>query len=74
LSIKTKDSLINNTIKLVSEVGLKASTSEISKMSNVAAGTLFVHFKNKEELISNTYFSIKDELQNGLNKEINFND
>ena len=74
MSIKTKDSLINNTIKLVSEVGLKASTSEISKMSNVASGTLFVHFKNKEELISNTYFSIKDELQNGLNKKINFDD
>lgn len=44
----------------------KTPTSMISKAANVATGTLFHHFKTKEELISALYLDIKLSLQSAL--------
>ena len=41
----------------------KTPTSAISKAAGVATGTLFHHFKTKEDLISTLYFELKMELR-----------
>lgn len=49
----------------------KTPTSAISKSANVATGTLFHHFKTKEDLISALYLDIKMNLQALLITSIN---
>ncbi|MGI9281836.1 MAG: TetR/AcrR family transcriptional regulator [Endozoicomonas sp.] len=44
----------------------KTPTSAISKAAGVATGTLFHHFKTKEELISALYFDIKMDIRNRI--------
>lgn len=48
------------TIKIVNEIGFAASSvSKIAKEAGVSPATLYVYFKNKEDLLVSTYLEIK---------------
>ena len=47
---------------LVKQKGLAGVTmSEIAKEAGMATGTLYIYFKNKEELINNLFFDCRKE-------------
>ena len=49
--MKKKEAILNIATRLFSEKGFRETPiSEISKMTGAAEGTIFYHFKNKEEL------------------------
>ena len=49
-------------LKLFVEKGIdNTSTSLISKEAGIAAGTLYIYFENKEDLINKLYISLKKE-------------
>jgi AcrR family transcriptional regulator len=55
-----KDALFEATVKLVNEIGfVSSSVSKIAKEAGVSASTLYVYYKNKEELLVSTYLQIK---------------
>lgn len=52
LSSGTKEQIIETTINLVAELGFHGmSMSMLSKESNIAIGTIYHHFKSKDDLI-----------------------
>jgi AcrR family transcriptional regulator len=62
-----RDQILREALKLFTEHGFRGtSTAEISKQAGVATGTLFHHFKSKEELIEVLYLSSKSELADYL--------
>lgn len=57
---KKQEALYLATIKLVNEIGFAASSvSKIAKEAGVSPATLYVYFKNKEDLLVSTYLEIK---------------
>lgn len=58
MSTKRED-IIKTAMRLFTEEGFHATpTSKIAKEANVATGTLFHHFKNKEALINALYIYV----------------
>ncbi|HSH51226.1 MAG TPA: TetR/AcrR family transcriptional regulator [Bacteroidales bacterium] len=58
-----REQIIKTTIRLVSEMGLYAtSMGLIIKESNVAAGTIYHYFNSKENLIKTVYSELKEEM------------
>ena len=58
-----KDAILQAATHLFSEKGFKnTSMGELSKITGVAQGTIFYHFKNKEELFLSILESLKDEI------------
>ena len=58
--LSTKDKIFQSALELFASQGIQAtSTAQISKKAGIASGTLFVHFKSKQELIDTIYISIK---------------
>ena len=57
-----KMEIVEASIKLFNEQGLKTGPKKICEMANVAKGTLYHHFKGKEDLIIKSYISVKKEL------------
>jgi len=49
------------------------STASISQEANVATGTLFLYFENKETLVNELYLECKDEFSAYLEKDIETN-
>lgn len=65
-----QDAIIEATIKLVNEIGFAAtSVSKIAKEANVSPATLYIYYKNKEDLLVSTYVSIKQNIGKALLKE-----
>jgi len=57
---KKQEALLLATVKLVNEIGFVASSvSKIAKEAGVSPATLYVYFKNKEDLLVSTYLEIK---------------
>lgn len=57
---KKQEALYLATIKLVNEIGFAASSvAKIAKEAGVSPATLYVYFKNKEDLLVSTYVEIK---------------
>lgn len=57
---KKQEALYLATIKVVNEVGFAASSvAKIAKEAGVSPATLYVYFKNKDELLISTYLEIK---------------
>ncbi len=55
-----KDAVIQATVKLVNEIGFVASSvSKIAKEAGVSPATIYVYYKNKEDLLVSTYINIK---------------
>ena len=63
--VRTKDNekkaaLFEATVKLVNEIGFVASSvSKIAKEAQVSPATLYVYYKNKEDLLVSTYVDLK---------------
>ena len=58
-----KEVIIEAAIKLFAQKSFKgASTAELSAMTHVAEGTIFYHFKTKEELLIKVLERIKEEI------------
>jgi AcrR family transcriptional regulator len=57
---KKQEALFLATIKLVNEIGFASSSvSKIAREAEVSPATLYVYFKNKEDLLVSTYVEIK---------------
>lgn len=58
-----KEAIIQAAIKLFAEKSFKgASTAELSAMTHVAEGTIYYHFKTKEDLLVHVLEKIKEEI------------
>jgi AcrR family transcriptional regulator len=58
-----KESLVEATISLVNEIGfVSSSVSKIAKKANVSPATIYIYYKNKEDLLVSTYLDIKIKL------------
>jgi len=72
--MRTKDdekkaALFEATVKLVNEIGfVSSSVSKIAKEAGVSPATLYVYYKNKEDLLISTYIDIKLELSDAILK------
>lgn len=70
--VRTKDeekqeALFRATVKLVNTMGFASSSvSKIAKEANVSAATLYIYYKNKEDLLVSTYLTIKRLLSSAL--------
>lgn len=74
-----KEAIFKATIKLVSKKGFHSMPmSLIANEAGVAAGTIYLYFKSKEELLNELYLKIKkeysDSLMKGYNKEMPIRD
>ena len=73
--MRTKDdekeaALFEATVKLVNEIGFAASSvSKIAAEAGVSPATIYVYYKNKEDLLVSTYISIKLDLSKALLKD-----
>ena len=62
-----KEALFRATVKLVNEIGFASSSvSKIATEANVSPSTIYVFFKNKEDLLVSTYREIKHNMSNAL--------
>ena len=62
-----KQALFKATVKLVNEIGFASSSvSKIAKEAKVSPSTIYVFFKNKEDLLVSTYLEIKHNLATAL--------
>jgi AcrR family transcriptional regulator len=64
-----QDAIIDATVKLVNEIGfVSSSVSKIAKKANVSPATLYIYYKNKEDLLVSTYIEIKKKMSKALLK------
>ncbi len=58
-----KGAILNAALTLITKYGLHGvSMKMIAEEANVAAGTIYIHFKNKEEMLSSLYLNITNEI------------
>jgi AcrR family transcriptional regulator len=68
-----KEALFEATVKLVNEIGFASSSvSKIAREAGVSPATIYVYYKNKEDLLVSTYIEIKLNLSKAILH--NFND
>ncbi len=71
MTTEKRDKILRVALKLFVEQGFRGtSTSQIAKIAEVATGTLFHHFKSKEELIKELYLGAKFGLADYLETEL----
>ena len=59
--------LFEATVKLVNEIGFASSSvSKIAKEAGVSPATIYVYYKNKEDLLVSTYIEIKQNLSKAM--------
>ena len=62
-----QDAIIKATVKLVNQIGFVASSvSKIAKEANVSPATIYIYYKNKEDLLVSTYVDIKKKLSEAI--------
>lgn len=67
-----QDSVTQATVKLVNEIGFVASSvSKIAKEANVSPATIYIYYKNKEDLLVSTYLNIKTNMGKAVLKDFN---
>ncbi|MHA1993587.1 MAG: TetR/AcrR family transcriptional regulator [Candidatus Hodarchaeales archaeon] len=58
--------IINSSLELVKDLGFTGiSISKIAKQANISPATIYIHFKNKEDLFTKLYTKIRTEMSNG---------
>ena len=58
-----KNKIYNATLSIIETKGIQAtSISAISKLAGVAQGTIYLYFKNKQDLLNQLYLEIKKKL------------
>ncbi|WP_028322800.1 TetR/AcrR family transcriptional regulator [Desulfatiglans anilini] len=66
--VKKRDAILNTAAKLFSEHGFKeTSIADIARATGVAEGTIFYHFKSKEDL----FLAILQEVKEDILREFN---
>lgn len=59
------------TLQLTKEVGIAGITvAKIAKQAKLATGTVYIYFKNKEELINQLYLHLKKQTAEDLLKDV----
>ncbi len=57
-----QDALIKATVKLVNEIGfVSSSVAKIAKEAGISPATIYIYYKNKEDLLVSTYLEIKQK-------------
>ncbi|MHA1614026.1 MAG: TetR/AcrR family transcriptional regulator [Candidatus Thorarchaeota archaeon] len=60
------DSIVDASIKLINELGFDGiSISKIAKKAKVSPATIYIYFKNKEDLFTKLYIDIRKEMSQG---------
>lgn len=55
--------IFNAAIESINELGLSGtSISKIAKKANVSAATIYIYFKNKEDLLNKVYLGVKEDI------------
>lgn len=61
--LNKQEAIKGATVKLVNEIGfVSSSVSKIAKEANVSPATIYIYYKNKEDLLVSTYIDIKRKL------------
>ena len=64
-----QEAIIQATVKLVNEIGfVSSSVAKIAFEANVSPATIYIYYKNKEDLLVSTYVEIKQKLSEALLK------
>lgn len=62
-----QEAVIEATVKLVNETGfVSSSVAKIAKEARVSPATIYIYYKNKEDLLVSTYIEIKHKLSKAL--------
>ncbi len=62
-----QEAIISATVELVNEIGfVSSSVSKIAKKANVSPATLYIYYKNKEDLLVSTYIEMKKKMSKAL--------
>jgi AcrR family transcriptional regulator len=70
-----KEAIFKATVKLVNEIGfVSSSVAKIAKEANVSPATIYIYYKNKEDLLTSTYLQIKRRMGKAMLKDFNEND
>ncbi len=73
--MKTRDKIIQAALKLFVAQGIhKTSTSQICKEVGIASGSLFVHFKTKQELIDTIYLEKKKQAFASMHENLDYSE
>lgn len=69
-----KEKILNSVFVLTGKQGLASVTiSGISKTAGIAAGTLYIYFKNKEELVQLAYAAVEDKMTQAMYRDFDIN-
>jgi len=64
-----KEAIFSATIKVINEIGFaNVSMSKIAKTAGVSASTLYIYYKNKEDLFRKVYVEVKKHMLLACNK------
>lgn len=67
-----QEAIIQATVKLVNKIGfVSSSVSKIAKEASVSPATIYIYYKNKEDLLVSTYINLKQKLSEALLKNFN---
>lgn len=58
-----RNALLAAATKVVAEQGIGAPTSRIARVADVAEGTLFTYFENKQALLNQLYLHLKQDMR-----------
>lgn len=65
--IHKQEAIIDATVELVNEIGfVSSSVSKIAKKANVSPATIYIYYKNKEDLLVSTYIEMKKKMSKAL--------
>ena len=65
-----QDAIIQATVKLVNQIGfVSSSVAKIAQEADVSPATIYIYYKNKEDLLVSTYIDIKKKLSEALLKD-----
>ena len=60
------DAIVDASIRLVNELGFDGiSISKIAKQAKVSPATIYIYFKNKEDLFTKLYIDIRNQMSQG---------
>lgn len=65
--IHKQEAIIEATVDLVNEIGfVSSSVSKIAKKAGVSPATIYIYYKNKDDLLVSTYVEIKKKISGAL--------
>lgn len=69
-----REKILKSVFVLTGKQGLASVTiSGISKTAGIAAGTLYIYFKNKEEVVQLAYAAVEDQMTQAMYRDFDIN-